>query len=357
MIKNSLRRWIWLGLSAAVVGLIAYNLTKGGDWQTFSWNELWVSVSSANPGYLLLAVLATYSSYLVRAYRWGFFLDPIKKASLWVLFTGQILGFSAIYLIGRPGEVVRPVYIAKKEGVSYTAMAAVWLLERIYDTIVIALLFSAALFWAPLETVSEGAGSILRAAHWVGLLVLLVTGVCVALLVVFRLRAETMELRTPRWLRFLSEDRQHHFERFLRSFADGLGVIRNWKDLTASVVSTLLLWLVNVTFFWLVFRSMGGDIGDLTWMSAALVLFSAIMGMMVQIPGIGGGFQVVVIKMMTAFMGVSLQDATGASILLWVMLAFPCALLGLVMLVKEGLSFKKLESMVEAKRAALQEKL
>jgi glycosyltransferase 2 family protein len=356
MPKKSPRRWLWLGLSAVFLGLIAYNLREGGDWRDFRWDELWVSLSTANPGYLAAAVLTTLSSYLVRAYRWGFFLDPIKRASVRVLFSGQILGFSAIYLIGRPGEVVRPAYIAKKEGVSYTAMAAVWLLERIYDTIAVALLFSAALFWAPLEMVSKGEASFLPAAHWVALVTLFGTGVCVALLVAFRVRAESMKLRTPKFLRFLSPEKQQHFERFLRSFADGLGVIRNWKDLAASVISTAVLWFVNVTFFYFVLQSMSGKIGGLNWITAALVLFSAVLGLIVQIPGIGGGFQLVIIKVMIAFLGVSVEDATGASILLWVMLAFPCVLLGLVLLVHEGLSFKKLEGMAKEEREALQQK-
>ena len=352
--KKSLRRWLWLGVSAVVVGLILYNLSRGGEWRNFRWDRLWASLASARPGYLLAALLATYSSYLVRAYRWGFFLDPIKKASLGVLFTGQILGFSAIYLIGRPGEIVRPGYIAKKESVSYTSMAAVWLLERIYDTIFIALLFSAALFWTPLKMASRGKDSDLAAVHWVGLVILLVTAVFVVFLVFFRLRADTMRFRTPRLFHFLPARRRHQFEHFLRSFADGLGVIRNWKDLLASVASTALLWIVNVTFFWLVFRSMGGEVGRLSWMAAALVLFSAILGMIAQLPGIGGGFQVVVIKVMTAFLGTSLEDAAGASILLWIMLAFPCVALGLALLVHEGLSLKKLETIAEEERAGLE---
>lgn len=321
---------------------------------------MWASLVNAHPGYLVAAVITTYSSYALRAYRWGFFLDPIKKASLRVLFTGQILGFSAIYLVGRPGEIVRPGYIAKKEGVSYTAMAAVWLLERIYDTIFIALLFSAVLFWTPLGTASESESSGLSAAHRVGWLLLLVTTIFVVLLVIFRFRADTRrggKLRTPKVLRFLSENRQRQFERFLRSFADGLGVIRNWKDFMASVASTALLWSVNVTFFWLVFRSMGNEVGRLTWMASALVLFSSILGMMAQLPGIGGGFQVVAIKVMTALLGVGLEEATGASILLWIMLAFPCVALGLVLLVHEGLSFKKLETIAEEERAVLEGKI
>lgn len=355
--KKGLRHWLWLGVSAVVVGLIAYNLSRGGEWKNFRWDRLWASLVHAHRGYLVAAVITTYSSYVVRAYRWGFFLDPIKKASLRVLFTGQILGFSAIYLVGRPGEIVRPGYIAKKEGVSYTAMAAVWLLERIYDTIFIALLFSAALFWTPLGTASESEPSGLSAAHRVGWLILLVTAIFVVLLVIFRFRADTMKLRTPQVLRFLSPNRQRQFERFLRSFADGLGVIRNWKDFMASVASTALLWSVNVTFFWLVFRSMGDEVGRLTWMASALVLFSSILGMMVQIPGIGGGFQVVAIKVMTSLLGLGLEEAAGASILLWIMLAFPCVALGLVLLVHEGLSFKKLEKIAEEERAVLEGKI
>jgi glycosyltransferase 2 family protein len=353
--KQGTRRWLWVGISAGIVALIVIHVSRGGEWRDFRWDRLWASIVSANPAYLVAAVAVTYSSYLVRAYRWGFFLEPIKKGSLRVLFAGQILGFSAIYLLGRPGEIVRPGYIAQRENVSYTSMAAVWLLERIYDMVCIALLFSASLFAVPLRVGPEDGGASLSGAHTVALLTLLATGIAVLFLVIFRLRADTMKLQTPRLLRFLSQHQQHHFERFLRSFADGLGVIRNWKDLWASVASTALLWAINVSVFWLVFRSMGGDVGRLSWMAAALVLFSGILGMMVQLPGIGGGFQVVVIKVMTSFLGIGVEDAAGASILIWIMLVFPCVVLGLALLVHEGLSVKKLEKIVEEEEAQLEE--
>ena len=76
---------------------------------------------------------------------------PIKAASLWVLFVGQILGFSSIFLVGRPGELVRPAYIAKKENVPMSAMIAVWLLERVLDTIAMVVLFAAAIYFEPVN--------------------------------------------------------------------------------------------------------------------------------------------------------------------------------------------------------------
>jgi glycosyltransferase 2 family protein len=353
--RRGLRRWLWLSASVLVLALILYNLSQGGEWRHFSWQGVWTSLVSARPGYLLAAVATTYLSYLIRAYRWGFFLNPIKRASFRVLFVGQILGFGAIYLAGRPGEIVRPAYIAKKEDVAFTSMAAVWLLERVYDTVFIALLFSVAIYWGQLRgRAGEGAGGP-AAIRWVGLIVLLSTALLVGLLVFFRLRADRIKAGASRLLGFLSEKRRHHVARFLVSFAEGLEVIQNWRDLLASILSTGVLWIVNASFFWLVLRSMHGAVGELSWLAASLVLISSIMGMIVQLPGIGGGFQVVVIQVMTQYMGVSLVEATGASILLWVMLTLPCLGLGMALLVNEGLSFRKLEGIAEEERAALEE--
>ncbi len=355
--KRTSRQWLWIGLSAAALALIVFHVSRSGEWRHFRWDRFWATLADANPGYLLAAVIATLSSYLVRAYRWGFFLEPIKKVPMRVLFTGQIVGFSAIYLLGRPGEIVRPGYIANRSGVSYTSMAAIWLLERVFDTTAISLLFSASLYLAPLYTTSSSGGPSrnlalgLSGAHWASLLVLLGTVLFVLFLIYFRLRSDKGELRVPRALRFLSPKRQQQTEGFMRSFAEGLGVIRSFKDLWASVASTALLWVINVTFFWLVFRSVGGEVGRLSWMSSALILFFGALGLLVQIPGIGGGLQVVVIKAMTTFMGISLEGATGAAILLWVAIMVPCVTLGIVLLVDEGLSFKKLEKIAEEERA------
>ena len=355
--SKSLRRWLGLGICALVLVLAFYNLSRGDEWQTFSWRAVWISVSAANPFYLLAALAMTYSTYLMRAYRWRFFLDPIKKASMWNLFVGQILGFSAVYLIGRPGEFVRPAYIAKKENVTFSSQLAIWLLERIYDMVFVILLFSVALSFGPLQPGSARARHFLRAIHWVGLAILLVAVLIVVVLVLFRLHSEELTIGTPKFLRFLSQRNQQRLEHFLRSFAEGLEVIQNWKDFMASVGSTALLWFCNTCVFWLVFKSFGGDLGNLSWLAAALVLFFSILGMLAQLPGIGGGFQFVCIEVLTGFFRINKEAATGAGILLWLMISVPCVVLGLILLVPEGLSFRKLGRLAEREREGAEQKV
>src|SRR5690349_15825227 len=110
-------RWVWLAVGAVIIALVFYNLRRSPEWHNFRWDRLWESIAGANLGLLALAVVGVYLSFFVRAIRWEFFMRPIKSASVWTLFVGQILGFSSIFLVGRPGELVRPAYIAKKEKV------------------------------------------------------------------------------------------------------------------------------------------------------------------------------------------------------------------------------------------------
>ncbi len=350
--KSSQRRWLWLGVTAAVLALIVLHLSRSPEWQQFSGQRLWSLLTHARPSYLLAALCATYSSYLLRAYRWQWFLEPIKKASLWVLFAGQILGFSSIYLVGRPGEFVRPAYIARKEGVTITSMVAVWLLERVYDTVMVVLLFALALYVSPLTPEPGKAGVILAHLREGGLILFVATALMIFGLVYFRLQAERVTAWVVARCGFLSPQAQHHLEHFLESFAEGLKVIQSWRDLLASSISTVILWSVNCCVFWFAFRSLGGELARLTWLGAGMTMFFAVLGLAIQFPGIGGGYQVGTILALTELFGVSVEAATGAAVLTWIIIAVPCLALGVVLLIHEGMTFRKLEAIAEEERVA-----
>jgi len=334
-----------------ILGLIILNFSRSPEWREFSGERLWSLLLHASPSYLLAAVATTMSSYLIRAYRWGAFVDPIKKSSLWVLFVGQVLGFCSIYLVGRPGEFVRPAYIARKVGVPITSMVAIWLLERVYDTVMLVLIFAAALYFSALEPAAASAKSIQAHLNEAALVMFVVTTILVLALIYFRLRAETLRPRLVQKAHFLGPRAQHHIGHFLHSFAEGLKVIHSLKALVASGVSTIILWIMNVSVFFFTFRSLGGDLAQLSWFAAALAVFFAVMGLMIQFPGIGGGYQVGIILALTELFSVGVEAATGAAILIWIIVAAPCLALGAVLLVHEGLTFRKLKAIAEEERA------
>jgi len=344
--KKNLRNWIWLGASTAILALIIYNLRHNPEWRQFDWSRLWASLTSARPGLLLLALAGVYTTYLVRALRWQFLMHPIKKGSLWVLFVGQMLGFSSIYLVGRPGEFVRPAYIARKESLPITSMVAVWLMERIFDSICLVLLFSVVLYFAPVG-MSAGGEHTLSVMHQAGDGMLLITVVLVAGLIAYRLKTQALTDWVLRNIQFLPQKVQHHIQHFLSSFAEGLQVVRSMPDFLGSVALSVVLWCTNATIFWLTLKSLGGRLGDLVWLAAALVMFCASLGLVVQFPGIGGGYQVGIILALTEIFGIGADVSTGAAILLWLMMSVPTLLLSLGLLVHEGLSIRRLEAIAE----------
>jgi hypothetical protein len=99
---------------------------------------------------------------------------------------------------------------------------------------------------------------------------------------------------------------------------------------------------LNVNVLWLVFRSLGGETAALSWWAAVQSLFFAALGLMVQLPGVGGGFQVGVIQALRQLFYVRPEAATSAGILTWIVILVPCLAMGLVALLWEGLTFRKL---------------
>jgi glycosyltransferase 2 family protein len=346
-------RWIWLAIGAIVIALIFYNLSRNPEWRDFRWDRLWHSIVGARLDYLLVSVVLVYSTLVVRAIRWRFFMAPIKAASLWALFVGQVLGFSAIFLVGRPGEFVRPAYIAKKENVSMSAMLAVWLLERVLDTIAMVLLFAAAIYFEPVNPDTPQGVFALHEMHKWGHVLFALTGLLILGLVLFRLKAASMTAGTLKLFGFLPERLLRSFAHFLRSFGEGLSVIRDWKGLAGSVMTTAVLWVINTTTFWLVYKSVRHHHGNLPWLAAGLTLFCAALGLIVQFPGIGGGYQVGIILALTEIFNVPVEPATGASILIWIIMSVPCLALGLLLLIHEGLSIRKLEAITEEEEQAV----
>jgi len=212
------------------------------------------------------------------------------------------------------------------------------------------LLFAAALGFEPLEPETTRGSTILTALHRGGNAMLVFAFLLVGGLVLFWLRSRQLTAWTLRVFRFLPNTALRKLEHFLRSFAQGLCVIQSWKDLLGSLLLSAAVWLVNTSIFWLVLRSIPGGGAHLSWLAAAVVLFCAALGLAVQIPGVGGGYQVSIILALNELYNQPAETATGAAIIMWLIMSVPCLLAGLALLVREGLTFGKLEALAEEER-------
>jgi len=127
-----------LAVLAVFCGLVYLQIRT---WKKFDWHTFWSTTDHVYWPFVLAAVLITYALYILRAVRWKIFLKPLRETTTARLLGPQFIGFTGLALLGRPGEMIRPYLIARKENVTFSSQFAVWFVERIFDMASVAIMF------------------------------------------------------------------------------------------------------------------------------------------------------------------------------------------------------------------------
>src|SRR5215510_7042626 len=145
------RKSLYFLCLAVIAGLLIYKLAdRSFDWSLFT-SSLW----NVQPFWLGASIAATMLTYVARAFRWQLLLHPLKPVRMGPLISTNVLGFSAIYLLGRPGELFRPLWLTRCEQIPLTASVATIIVERVLDTLMIIALFGWALLIVQLPSAAE----------------------------------------------------------------------------------------------------------------------------------------------------------------------------------------------------------
>jgi uncharacterized protein (TIRG00374 family) len=351
--QSSSRKLLVVLIGLLVLGFVLYRSTGMFHHSDFSGTEMLHAVRSANPYYLILSLVAIYACYALRALRWKVFQQNLGTSSFWNIYKMTLAGFSALQLLGRPGEPVRPFLLARKEKLPVSGMFGVYLLERIFDFASMAVIATVALlrFRADAQS-SETARALEKTAKPAAALLVLAILAATVLLVYLRTHGTAMlERQLQGWLQ--AHGWRAKIAGIVLEFARGVQTIRSWRDLALAVLYSAVHWfLVLVIYFW-VARSFGGTLGTLSLSDAMLVLAVSLVGSLLQLPGVGGGSQAVSTIAYTKIFLVKPEAALAASIVLWLITFAACSLAGVPLLIHEGFSLGKLREMaVREKEAA-----
>src|ERR1700746_2835132 len=126
-----LRKYLTFAIVAVVLAFIVYELGHSGAPKNFDWRMVAESVRNANLSLLLLAVAAIYVCYAIRATWRMQFSHALGRTHFWNVYKATLMGFTCLFLLGRPGEPIRPVLIAKKDSLSVARWFGAYLRARI----------------------------------------------------------------------------------------------------------------------------------------------------------------------------------------------------------------------------------
>src|SRR5208282_307469 len=114
MLRNS-RRYLLLLLAALALGFFFYKFRNSITLEGFHWKMVGDSLRQARISLLLLAGGTIYLCFAIRALRWMRFCRAIGPTHFGHIYSATLMGFTCTFLLGRAGEPVRPVLIAKKD--------------------------------------------------------------------------------------------------------------------------------------------------------------------------------------------------------------------------------------------------
>ncbi len=150
---------LWVGL---LVGALFLYLA----FRKVDFGQMWASLKNANYWYLLPATLIIFISHFLRALRWRYLLDPVKRVNTPSLFSALIIGYGANMIIpAHLGEFLRAYVLAQKRQIAMGSVFATIVTERIVDVFsLVVLMFLAVLFYPFPEWVIKSGFLILAGA-------------------------------------------------------------------------------------------------------------------------------------------------------------------------------------------------
>jgi glycosyltransferase 2 family protein len=353
--RSSSRKLLIALLLLVALGLAIYFSRGFIHLKGFSGEKLLHAVRSANLFLLILSIVAIYVCYAIRALRWKLFQGNLGPSRFWPIYSMTLAGFSAVFLLGRAGEPVRPALLARKEGIPFADMFGIYFLERLFDFASTAVVASIALLlFKSHAPVGQAASALEAAAKTTG--TVLSAGVLGAIVFLVYLRMHgtaLLERRLQGW--HAAHGWRGVAARILLGFVRGVQAIRSFSELVMALFYSAAHWfLVLLVYLW-VSRAFGGPIlGTISLGDAMLVLAFTLVGSAVQVPTVGGGAQAATFLVYTKILGVDDERALAAAIVLWLISFAACSLAGVPLLLHEGFSPGKLRELAQHEKREME---
>jgi len=323
-------------------GAIGLALTILLLWWVFhdvSWAEVQVHLRRANPWLTLVAVAVGTCMFPLRARRWRPILDPIApNLPFQPLWRATAIGMMANNVLpARAGELVRAFMLSRFTPVPFSASFASLVVDRAFDAVIVLALMVLAMFDPRFPSNVLVAGR--PAYHYAGSGVVIVVVLALALYAIVSFPDRLIRLYEM-FARRVAPRFEDRGRIMLRSFADGLGVLKHPSRFASVVWWALLHWLVQALAFYIMFRAIGITA---PFTAALFVQGLIVIGVALpSTPGFFGPFEAAAVASLTLY-GVSSSLAVAWAVIYHVLALIPITLFGLYYLARSGLKLSELK--------------
>lgn len=291
---------------------------------------------------IAIGLACIYFAYILRAVRWALLMKHTRRVPLLSLLGTQVIGFTAVALIGRVADLVRPYLVAKRTELPLSTQIAVYIVERLFDAGSMALIFSSLILLSPAGSLPHP--EIVKKAGYWGL----AATVCGAVfLVVVRLAGAYVATFFEHAFGIISKKLGQAAGNRIRTFHAGLDTLRSFSDFGAVAGLSLGMWLV-ISFAYLeVMRAFvaSPQLGSMTLGKSMLLLAMSGVASVFQLPIIGWFTQIgIVAAAMANFYGASPEASTACAATVLLVTFLGIVPIGLIWARFEHVSLRKITS-------------
>lgn len=217
---------LWIGL--LISALFLYLAFRRVDF-----GQMWDALKRANYWYLPPAILILFISHYLRAFRWRYLLDPIRRLDTNSLFSSLVIGYGANAVTpAHLGEFLRAYVLSKKREISMGSAFATIVIERIIDVFTLLLLMCLVIFIHPFPDWVVKSGYIMFFAT-LGLFLLLIF-----------LKSSNSKRETfiGILLKPLPERYEHRIKGMIERFLSGIVPLKRWHDYVTVTLLSAVIW-------------------------------------------------------------------------------------------------------------------
>lgn len=328
---------------AALTAVFAFFFAR-----SVKWADVLKYIEGVNlPLFLLLFPFATVHLF-TRGLRWRYLLIHEKKG---VRFSNMVaanaVGFTVTFVFpGRIGEIIKPLYLARKEGIRKGFAIGTVVVERIFDMFTMCFFLGLFLLARPLFPglfdVAPDAYGRLRFWGIVGVAFALALLVLIAALYFFRERAVGAIgfLLGP-----LPERIRRRIIELLHEFIDGLKFFHSPGNFVMYTLLSFVVWLAIVFYYWLMMFAFHVRV---PYFLVVPYVFLTMIGASIPTPGMAGGFDYFSKIGLTSLLHVNAALAVGMTLVIHAIQVLVTCVVGYVILCREGLSLFQIKKMGES---------
>jgi uncharacterized protein (TIRG00374 family) len=313
------------------------------------WPELLANITQVNPWFFALLIILAPLHLFTRSWRWRYLIKPEKKnPRFYNLFASNAIGFTVTLLLpGRLGEIVKPLFLAKKENIRKGFALGTVVVERIFDMLTVCFLLGVFLIIRPLSQSMKVGEATLKTLRTWGII-----GVGVALfLLAIVLSLHFFRDRTIKVINFFLKPFPAKFrawvDELMEEFIQGLKFFHSFGNLAIFLGLSLVVWLLMVFYYW-IFLLAYKVIPP--FFLVFPYIFLTMVGASIPTPGMVGGFDYFSKLAITSLYGISATKAAGMTMVVHAIQVIMTCLCGYAILLKERVSLFQLRKLGENNR-------